>query len=88
MTEAELIEELEKEPFVPLRLHLVSGKVVDVLAVNAAHPLQNSLLVLRNPRMGTAVRAEGYDVVAYHNIERIEQLHAGRSPSTKKRRSA
>ena len=87
MTEEELIAELEKDPFVPLQLHLVSGKVVDVLGPNTAHPLQDSLLVLRNPQMGTAVRAEGYDVVAYSNIERIEQLHIGKPPS-KKRRSA
>jgi hypothetical protein len=87
MTEKDLISELEKDPFVPFRLHLVSGKVVDVLAAHAAHPLRNTMLVLRNPTMGTAVRAEGYDVVAYQNIERLEQLHIGRSPS-KKRRSA
>jgi hypothetical protein len=87
MTEDELIAELEKDPFVPFRLHLVSGKVVDVMAVNAAHPLQNSLLVLRNPTMGNAVRAEGYDVVAYRNIERIEQLQIGRNPP-KRRKSA
>ena len=86
MTEDELIAELEKDPFVPFRLHLVSGKVVDVLAANAAHALQNSLLVLRNPTLGSAIRAEGYDVVAYQNIERIEQLRIGKMP--RKRRSA
>lgn len=88
MTEAELIDELERDPFVPFRLHLVSGKVIDVLAANAAHPLQNSLLVLRNPTLGGTVRAEGYDVVAYQNIERIEQLQIGKRPGGTKRRSA
>jgi len=88
MTEKELIAELEKDPFVPFRLHLVSEKVIDVMAAGAAHPLQNSLLVLRNPTLGGTVRAEGYDVVAYGNIERIEQLQMGKRPGGTKRRSA
>jgi hypothetical protein len=84
VTEEELMAELTKDPFVPFRLHLVSGKVVDVLAPNAAHPLANSLLVLRNPTIGTP-KAEGYDVVAYQNIERIEQLQLGKRPGSKRR---
>lgn len=84
MTEDDLLAELEKEPFRPFRLHLVSGKVVDVLAPNAAHTLTNSLLVLRNPTIGSP-RAEGYDVVAYENIERTEQLDIGKRPGSKRR---
>jgi hypothetical protein len=85
MIENEIVAELDKEPFQPFRLHMVSGKVFDILAPNAAHPLMNSLLILRNPILGTR-RAEGYDVIAYHNIERIELLEIGRTP--KKRKSA
>lgn len=85
MTEDELISELEKEPFQPFRIHIVSGKVFDVLAANVAHPLIDSLLILRNPVLGSP-RAEGYDVIAYDNIERLEQLQLGKSP--KKRKSA
>ena len=84
MKEEELEAELDKEPFVPFRLHLVSGKTVDVLAPNAAHTLVNSMLVLRNPTLGRQ-KAEGYDVVSYENIKRIEQLHVGRRPGAKKR---
>jgi hypothetical protein len=87
MTEDDVIAELEREPFQPLRLRLVSGKTLDILGQNAAHPLSNTLLVLRNPIIGTATRAEGSYLVAYHNIERIEQLDVRRPPS-KKRRSA
>jgi hypothetical protein len=88
MTEDEIISELEKEPFRPFRLHMVSGKVFDIPGPNVAHPLQNSLLILRNPVLGTP-RAEGYDVIAYYNIERIEQLDIGRPPKPpKKRKSA
>jgi hypothetical protein len=84
MTEEELVDELETEPFQPFRLYLVSGKVIDVLAPNAAHTLRNGLLVLRNPTIGTP-RAEGYDVVAYQNIERLEQLQMGKRPRPKRK---
>ena len=77
MTEQELAEELDREPFVPFRIHMVSGKTLDVLAHNVAHRLTNSLLVLRNPTIGTS-RAEGYDVIAYPNIERLERLNLGK----------
>jgi len=86
MTEEEVFEELEKDPFVPFRLHLVSGKVIDVLIAGAAHPLTNSLLVLRNPTVGRR-KAEGYDVVAYNHIERIEQLRIGEALRPKRKRA-
>ena len=87
MTERELVAELQKEPFVPFGLHLVSGKIVDVLGPNAAHTMRNALLVLRNPTLGSP-HVEGYDVVAYQNIERIEQLDLGKRSVPKRRRPA
>lgn len=87
MTEDELIAELEREPFVAFRLHLVSGKVVDVLAPNAAHTLANSLVVFRNPTVGSP-KADGYDVVAYQNVERIELLDMGKRPAAKRKRAS
>jgi hypothetical protein len=84
MTEEHLREELDQEPFKPLRLHLVSGKAIDVLRAGTAWTLDDRLLVFRNPRtVGSS--AEGYDVVAYHNIERIEQLALGGRESTKRK---
>ncbi len=83
MTEDDLLMELERDPFVAFRLHLVSGKVIDVLAPNAAHTLATSLLVLRNAAPESP-RADGYDVVAYANIERIEQLEMGKCKPTLK----
>ena len=84
MIEEELLAELDKEPFQPFRIHLVSGKVLDVLSPNAAHPLANSLLILRNPTLGTR-KAEGSDVIAYENVERIEQLVIGRDRPPKRK---
>jgi len=72
MTSKDLESELRREPFTPLRLHLVSGKTLDIPAPGIAWLLQNALLVFQNPKPG-GVRVEGYDVVAFRNIERIEQ---------------
>jgi hypothetical protein len=84
MTEDALMDELERDPFRPFRLHLVSGKVLDVLTPNMAHPLTGSLLVLRIRTPGTR-KAEGYDVVDYDNIERIEQLMMGKDRPPKRK---
>ena len=87
MDEEDVIAELEREPFGPLRLHLVSGKTIDILGANVAHPLTNTLLVLRNPVIGTATRAEGFDLIAYHNIERIERRGEGGKPRVRWKRT-
>ncbi|QOV91498.1 hypothetical protein [Humisphaera borealis] len=84
MTEKELEDQLHTDPFVAFRIHLVSGKTVDVLAPHAAWTLNQSLLVFRNPSSDTT-RAEGYDVIAYPNIERLEQLPIGKRPAGKRK---
>jgi hypothetical protein len=85
MKEEQIKEELDAEPFVPLRLHLVSGKTLDVLRSDAAMPLRDRLLLFRNlAKDGRA--AEGYDIVGYQSIERIEQLDLGRPVSNKRKR--
>jgi hypothetical protein len=84
MTEADLMDEVDREPFQPFRIHLVSGKTLDVLTPNALHPLTDSLLVLRIPTPSSR-RAQGYDVVAYENIERLEQLMIGKERRQKRK---
>jgi hypothetical protein len=74
MTPKNVQAELERDPFVPLALHLVSGKVVKVPAPGVAWLMQTSLLVFQNVKPGKS-RVSGYDVIALRNIERIEQLH-------------
>jgi hypothetical protein len=78
MTYEDLEPEVTKSPFMPFRLHLVSGKTFDVLYAHAATLLSQTLLVLRNPK-ADARAAEGYDLIAYSNIERVEQLDLGKS---------
>lgn len=84
MTEEQIQEELEIEPFKAFRIHLVSGKTIDVHRADAAMPLRDRLLVFRNlAKSGRG--AEGYDIVAYANIERIEQLYIGKRTSGKRK---
>jgi hypothetical protein len=80
MTSEDVRSELEKEPFEPFRIHLLSGKAIDVTSPNAATLLQNSVMVFRNWHQR---QASGYDVIALRNIERIEQR-----PRTSRRKSA
>ena len=69
MTSAEVRSEVEKQPFAPVRLHLVSGKTVDVESDGSAWMLQNSVIVFQNPRSHGR-----YDMISLRNIERLEQL--------------
>ncbi len=87
LTEKSIRDELEHEPFKPLRFHLVSGKTVDVVRENSAWPLGDRLLVFRNPAP-RGVGAEGYDVIAYNNIERIEQLDIGKRNDPKRKHAS
>jgi hypothetical protein len=67
MTSEDIRSELERIPFSPFRLHLVSGKTFDVQNVNNVAMLQNAIVVYQPPPQN------GYDVIALRNIERIEQ---------------
>ena len=74
MTSEDLRSELEKQPFTPLRLHLVSGYSIEVKAAADATMLQNAILIMHNP--DPRFEEAGYDVVALRNIERIEQIRS------------
>lgn len=68
MTSEDIRSELDKSPFIPFRLHRVSGKTVDVIMPGQAVMLQNAVLVLHPTAAG------GYDVISLRNIEMLEQL--------------
>jgi hypothetical protein len=73
MTSEDVIQELLHEPFVPLRLHLSSGKTVDILYPHTAWIRQNTIVIVHPLERGTP-RIGTYDVVALRLIEKIEQL--------------
>lgn len=70
MTRSEVQAELDLDPFAPFRMHLASGKTLDVYHSNEGWMLKNSILVTRRRKNGK----HSYDVVSLYNIERIERL--------------
>ena len=72
MTRDDIQAEIDKDPFMPFRLHLVSGNSVDVRIADGAFVLRSAVCVMhqrRNPN-----DEPGYDLVSIRNIERLEQL--------------
>ena len=53
MTSEDLRQEIDREPFVPLRLHLASGKKLDIHERHTAWVRQNTLLIVHPLRAGT-----------------------------------
>jgi hypothetical protein len=74
MTSEDLQQELDREPFLPLRLHLSSGKTMNIEYPHTAWVRQNTLLIVHPLARGTHAIGN-YDVIALRLIERIEQLH-------------
>ncbi len=68
MTSEDMKSELDKFPFRSLRIHLVSGKTVDVIRPDQGVVLQNSVMIMSDPVL------DGYDLVSLRNIERVERL--------------
>lgn len=83
MTSEDLRSQLERIPFLSLRLHLVSGNAFTIHRAKDAALLQSTLLVLQehDPRYDDA----GYDVIALRNIERIEQVRGLRKDIVQER---
>ena len=71
MTTEDIKQELDRTPFVPLRLHLASGNSIDVPYPNTAWVRQNTLVIV-HPLQRHTHEIGNYDVVALRLIERIE----------------
>jgi hypothetical protein len=76
MTSEDVKSELDKDPFVPFRLHLVSGKTVEVPNAAMGWMLQNAVMIFQRESTDPD---EPYDVIALRNIERLEQLPRART---------
>jgi hypothetical protein len=73
MTTEDIKQEIDREPFIPLRLYLASGQIMDIKFPHTVWVRQNTLLVVHPLRKGTH-EIGNYDVVALRLIERIEQV--------------
>jgi len=81
MTPEDVQQELDRIPFGPLRLHLSSGKIMDVVYPGTAWVRQNTLLIVHPLKPGTSRVENDYDVIALRLIERIELLNGNRKKS-------
>ncbi len=86
MTGEDVQQELDRVPFEPLRLHLASGKVIDVVHPWTAWVRQSTLLVVHPLKPLTSKIQNDYDVIALRQIERIELVNGNRSARKKRRR--
>jgi hypothetical protein len=86
MTSEDIRQEIDREPFVPLRLHLASGQKIELLDPHTAWVRQNTLLIVHPLQRGSHAIGN-YDVIALRLIERIEQVN-GRSRAKHRRRIA
>ena len=75
MTFEDVQQELDREPFHPLRFHLSSGKVIDIYRANTAWLRQNTVLVVHPLKPGGSAVENEYDVISLRLIERIEQIN-------------
>jgi len=84
MTSENIKHEIERHPFVPVRLHLASGKELDIHDPGTVWFERRALLVVHRIRPGSQDIGR-YDVIAFDLIERIEQLN-GNGHKKKRRR--
>ena len=75
MTSEYVIQELDRHPFVPLRLHLSSGRDIDIRYHKTAWIMRQNTIVIVHPLARGTCAIGNYDVIALPLIERIEQLH-------------
>jgi hypothetical protein len=73
MTTEDISQEIDRQPFIPFRLHLSNGQTIDLLYPNTAWVRQNTVLIVHPIERGTS-RIGNYDVISLRLIERIEQI--------------
>jgi hypothetical protein len=73
MTRDELTEEINRDPYVPFRLHLSNGGFVDILNPGLAWMGAGSLRVARVGRPGSDSSAD-YDIISLIHIVMLERL--------------
>jgi hypothetical protein len=86
MTTEDVKQELDREPFIPLRLHLSSGQKIDIQYAGTAWVRQNTLLVV-HPIAPRTSQIGNYDIVALRLIERIEQVNGNGKTSGRRKKS-
>lgn len=73
MLRDEITQEIDRDPFVPLRLHFRNGKKIEVRYRNVAYTVRHGVLIFKGKKEGSCM-ASGYDVFPFDEIVRIEKL--------------
>jgi hypothetical protein len=73
MLKEEVKQEITREPFIPLRIHLRNRKKFDIRYADEARVLGFGLLVFIGKTPGKPI-AKGYDRFPFEEIARIERL--------------
>ena len=76
MRREEIEVELRREPFVPLRFHVVGGKKIDVPFPHVVVFQRSHVIVFKGVKEPGSRVAQGYAVFGYDQIERIEKRAA------------
>jgi hypothetical protein len=71
VTSDEIQAELDHLPFIPFRLHLVSGTTLNVRGSSEGWMFESSILVTHRRKN----RESSYNVASLKSIERIERLN-------------
>ncbi len=74
-----LAAELEREPFIPIRLHLSDGRTMDILNPGLCHIARLALYVFRIGRPHTSL-AEDVNVISLRHIVSIETVERSQRP--------
>jgi hypothetical protein len=87
MTSENIKHEIERHPFVPVRLHLASGKELDIHDPGTVWFERRALLIMHRIRPGSQDIGR-YDVIAFDSVERIQQIdgRTGNGKKTRRRR--
>lgn len=68
-----MVSQLERDPFIPLRLHLSDGRTVDILNPDLAIVARLALYIFRTDRLHRHL-AEDYDLISLRHIVSVELL--------------
>jgi hypothetical protein len=73
MLKEEVVAEINRDPFIPLRLHLRNRKTIKIPFRDAAWLIGGGVLVFIGKKQGKPI-AKGYDRFPFDAIVRIEKI--------------
>lgn len=88
MVQTEMLDEVYREPFIPLRLHLTNGESFDIRNPGLVWVTKHSVFIahpIRPERPGSR-GIEDYDLISLVHVMRVEKIEAANGRPKRKRR--